>query len=544
MNSRQIQFFFPLLLALAFLFLYFSFISHFAVDMPNSDDFDMYLVFLQHYLESGSSTQKLALLFQPHGEHLIFTTRLTGVLLYKLMGVVNFRTVIILGNLAIPLCIILIYCLRSSLTSARILALATIAIALLQPQYIQAALWAAAAIEHLWVMVFVLAVFVLAERFEGTSPVQYFFLMIFLAAAAFTQGNGIFAVGLVTLLLLYKRLWWWAIPPGLFSLALLLHYLKHLPLGNSNHHLSFFDLVLYVCGFLGAPLGASFAHAAIWGALLLCLFLFLAPSSLSKHQGLVSLGIFVVLTAVANALARGQFGVEYAYTQSRYVYPALFFISATYLLLLQKIPARNTSRNTITVTLLVAIAAGWNYSRYWTQAELRRNVLLESAARWQIARTGVEYPDQVRGDELYSSALSQGLVNSTPQAFPVELSIPLQSELPKSPLQELRGSLEWTVVGNRYVLISGYVLSPTTASAPTLEVALRSSTKFFKMPAHLRPRPDADENHRLSGKKALGFLIISEKNLLPPGDYAISVIVSEKQIFRSSKRIIASVINP
>ena len=92
--------------------LYFVVVLQYSPNVPIIDDYDAILGFLLKFTHADG-WHKFLLLFSQYGEHRILHSRLIYVCMYYLTGTVNFRTLIIIGNLQlVPILWVIVYLLR------------------------------------------------------------------------------------------------------------------------------------------------------------------------------------------------------------------------------------------------------------------------------------------------------------------------------------------------------------------------------------------------------------------------------------------------
>lgn len=87
--------------------IFFYFVFQYADDFPVFDDIEAFCYFLNRSL-SSSFFEVIKMLFEPSGDHNIFLGRLFALIYYKLFGVLNFRELLILGNLSLAI-LVLVY---------------------------------------------------------------------------------------------------------------------------------------------------------------------------------------------------------------------------------------------------------------------------------------------------------------------------------------------------------------------------------------------------------------------------------------------------
>ncbi|MEZ4755008.1 MAG: hypothetical protein R3A13_12020, partial [Bdellovibrionota bacterium] len=305
--------------------IYLSIVYYFAVNIPNADDFGMYFATILSYFNGDDL---LAILIRKHGEHFILTTRLAAIISAKVLGSIDFSFFILIGAIA-PILSVIILSKFTKHNPGLILLLCSLL--LLNSSYHQVLTWAAASIEHLWVMPFILLALLLDR-----SPSKYKLLwqVFFSGLAYLTQGNGVFCFAALAIAAFLKRsyknsIFWLVLLVG----GLLIHF-RTVEFSATTKQLNFLDSIRYIFSFIGSPFAYSFDASIAIGLFLTLLAAVLFLQSRSTHKPeLIGLLVFVLLTAAANAFARGSLGVNYAYTQSRYIYPALFFSIALIILI-------------------------------------------------------------------------------------------------------------------------------------------------------------------------------------------------------------------
>ena len=72
----------------------------YAVNIPHWDDHAL-KAFQVNYNKSSSFVEKIQLIFAQHNEHRIALTRLFSLLIYEIKGTIDYRWLMILGNLSL-----------------------------------------------------------------------------------------------------------------------------------------------------------------------------------------------------------------------------------------------------------------------------------------------------------------------------------------------------------------------------------------------------------------------------------------------------------
>lgn len=322
------------------------FLWHFALDIPQGDDFELILNFLSDYVSKAATLQqKFALITEQWVEHRLAYTRIVVLFQYLLTGQVSFYLIIILGNLS--LIGILFICWRQLQSAGYSLYyLFPISLLLFQPCYsYDGLLWPAATLAYNSVSFFaILTIHWLSNR----RGVYFWLATISAIVCVYTFGNGvlIFVAGACVLLIQkrQKELVLWS---GITILIIFIYFSNYQHYGNRNnpfHNLtnhSFYIFINFLV-FLGSALNwderwikaVTFSDlpSIIAGAGVLIAFCFLLFTNLRSWIRVNSsktttepkqdqytvflLGslLFFVLTGILLCVSRGDKDMVYAHT--------------------------------------------------------------------------------------------------------------------------------------------------------------------------------------------------------------------------------------
>jgi hypothetical protein len=484
-------------------------INHYAANMPRADDFDMLVAPLIYFLKSPFSAEFWTSIFAKHGEHIVAIPRLAFVAIVTLFGSINFHHLIVAGNMAVPLTALLLAAMgpKEERTSRLVLALPTFFL-LTSPHFYQASLWACAVFEHLWVVPWVLIALLLGER---QGRVARCVQVLAIALALCTQGNGVFVL-LALAFVSYtggrgRESMMWTV---LFLAASLVHVASIPP----SHYDSLTEFlvgrILYVAYFLGCAISRDSILSLIASSLMMTLF-FVSLRYVSRKavRLYLSVALFCILTACANALARGHFGVTYPLLQTRYGFPSALFVSATYL---GFVASRQSalSRNLTTWCGLVIgalVSCTW-WLNITPSLKNHRRVGEEAAASWNISKSGLEHPSQERASSLLRE-LTERRYFTPPHQHELEHTSQLVEHKSDLPIKLGRVILERCQRGEKGVLIAGYIIPPREVTTP-LEI---TSPVLFSIDSTLPlvasgvsvERPDVERHYRRTHLGHNGF---------------------------------------
>src|SRR5205085_516135 len=114
------------------------------------------LDFLNRFLTTSSGWDRARLLFEQHGEHRVLFGRMVALVACYTTGKVDFKWLILIGNAALPVILILFYRLIGRTNEARRVYLVPVALLMFNFRYWEASFWASTALQNIWVLAFAL----------------------------------------------------------------------------------------------------------------------------------------------------------------------------------------------------------------------------------------------------------------------------------------------------------------------------------------------------------------------------------------------------
>src|SRR5262249_34525230 len=131
----------------------------YSYNFPYFDDFEIILAFLNSFLTAGQASEKLRLLFEQHSEHRLVFDRAIALAEYFICGKIDFRSLVLIGNTALVVILLLCYKSVERTRKLPLLCLAPIALLLFNFRYFETSFWSMAALQHLWVLCFAFCAF-------------------------------------------------------------------------------------------------------------------------------------------------------------------------------------------------------------------------------------------------------------------------------------------------------------------------------------------------------------------------------------------------
>ncbi len=471
-----------------------------AIDAPLLDDYDVFLDFISDLRERGTLGDRLRLLFEPHNEHVVAFARAASVVLERLQGRIDFRTLSLFGNLGL-LGVGGLLCFaagRDESRPSRLLAALPVSFLLFQPQAFDVLHWPTASIAGNFVVIFGLSTFLFLER-RSTPGLILAIPSAILAVC--TQGNGLLVPFVVLTVLVLNTRWRAALIWGCVSLLVLpLALARGLPVtwpGATGDRTGWLDGTLYFLNFLGAAPQAALPGLGLPAAVSVCLcFLFFARRRLFAERPFVFAGlVFVLLSILFNTLARWRLGPDYPGTQPRYCLYSILVLILCHLGLRHLIRAHR--RRLLYDGAVLAVAAvfcvvsfGANTPKLRAEARLTGRGM----AYWSVTgRTVMRSP--VSGTYGYLRGSAERTSWTTPLAYP-------DQELAARILEraESHGIYRPTASGLRTVLDRSVKAEPAASAdwAPTRVARARRSGDFCVIEgAYRRPQEDTRQGGAL-----------------------------------------------
>lgn len=361
-------FFFPL-------YYFHSFLAY-SENLPWSDDYH-----LLRYI-SQSREQRIRQLFSTCDDHRVVTARLIGLAVNRVNQGLNFRYLIITGNLSL-IGIFLIFLLCWKKYRMPLYAFPAVSAFLFSPFYWEVNVWALATLQNVMIHFFV--ILALWCRYHCESRLRWPLTVLAGLLAVFTRADGllIFAVFAIMAILEMtdranrpqKNL---KIEIAALSLlfAVLLLFLviipgyqeKLSPLPGVDLPSRLLDIAYFVILLLGGIFVDYHALSIITGvALILLFFLCLLPNIRKKYPVFASLAIFQFISVLAIGYGRVYRGPDTAQA-SWYMLNPMLLIICIYALLL--VPGRWISgKKLISIHLCLFVIVGYNFFGWINRAE-------------------------------------------------------------------------------------------------------------------------------------------------------------------------------
>lgn len=175
-----------------------------ALNIPMQDDYDAILLFLTKY-KTLHGADKFWHLFVQHGEHRILSSRFVYVVYHQLFGSINFRHIILLGNLQlVAVYALCVYFIRKALPQHWFMASLVTSICLFDLNNWENADFAMACMQNYGVILWVFAATFLYSQQHKASLIAAILVQV---VAIYSSGNGMIAMAFVVMFNLLRKDW-------------------------------------------------------------------------------------------------------------------------------------------------------------------------------------------------------------------------------------------------------------------------------------------------------------------------------------------------
>jgi hypothetical protein len=337
---------------------YYTIIVLFSYNFPISDDLSL-VEFVININTSLDLNKKLGLIYAQHNEHRITTTKIIYLLDYWLFDELNFRRLILIGNL-FHLGTFYIFIKHEPQIDQRFYLFIFTACMIFQFGSAESMFWSMAAISNYLVLMLALLTLSLLSK----NILRYYILaIIFSVLTVFTQGNGILIPLIAVAYLISQNRYRDSLIMAMIALIAILTYFHEyrVPAAHSNPINAIHDLgkiLVFAVSFTGSAFGVggynypvltnfSLITTLTVGALIWTItFYGFYKNIYSNGNIFIWFNLFVILTAIITGVSRINFGLSQSMVSRYHIYSNLAIIS-TVVLALQLLPIKQYSNHVL-----------------------------------------------------------------------------------------------------------------------------------------------------------------------------------------------------
>jgi hypothetical protein len=364
-----------------------------SVNIPIEDDYGAVGEFLERYVSlHGFMARAWWVLTAQFVQYKLMFLHTVVALEYQITGHENLRTLELLGDLALPAVLVVLWFLlaRSGRPlSQRVWLFSFPCYLYLSLCYIQTLNWAMSGLQNMAILPFSLAaIFFFTAAWRGSFALGVAFLVI----AIGTSGNGFFAAVVCLFVLLRSRRYAAASLVAVASLLMALLYAWHyqvymvgspLPLGAAVKSIAAFPFV-----FLGAPAGSHYLAALVGLGLVIGFVMLTRRGWAQVCPGSFAAALFCLVTAAGVTITRYR-GHAVSAVQGRYMMYGLLLLALEYIAALRLYAPSNFEKNSrwtgalLAASLAAAVFCVSSDVRAYRELHYRKQVLITHLILWQ-----------------------------------------------------------------------------------------------------------------------------------------------------------------
>ncbi|MDQ6476925.1 hypothetical protein [Dyadobacter sp. LHD-138] len=378
-------------------FIYFGAWDYYAINIPKWDDHAL-KAFIVEYAQAGTWQQKLKAIFKQHNEHRIALTRFFSWLDFAVFGSLNYRHLMIVGNLLL-LCVIPLWHVLLKNNKKPLFALVPIPFIWLTLAFEENMYWGMASIQNFGVVTLGLWTIYLCVQ---PKPLLFALSVLVGGLTVATSGNGLLILPICAVLLFIsgdrKRMTIWSVLSLTAIFGYFWTYTK--PETNPDSKASLFQLAKGYMAFLGSfaesiPVKDHFGACVFMGVILFLVAVSIASTILfriSKKKytvkferitDLFCLGTIMLILATGLIVVYGRagFGMEGLITSRFKIYSVLLLMVA-YLYVVIPIRGSFLSPYITAIVFLAVIFNVFSYHYHLVDASNKRKMLTTSQFNW------------------------------------------------------------------------------------------------------------------------------------------------------------------
>jgi hypothetical protein len=382
--------------------IYFYFVYFYSLNLPFADDFANLSQTISIF-QSTNFNEALSIFFALENGHRVAFTRFVYVLSYALFGEIDFRILILIGN--IPLALLLFLFLRTlKVSRSNLLYFIPVSILLFQLQFWKNMTWAASALQHQYILLFTGLTFYLLGRKSNPGLYSAFF---FAVLSVFTHGGGWVTIFLGWIILLiqksYQKSSIWA------GGALLLGFFYFKNFHSSTNVFTgiqslegFKNFLMFYSAFLGSSLSLDKMYiAAGFGVILSFYLCYLTwDKYFEKNITVFMFMVYIFLNAILVAMARSGLAVENVFAP-RYKIVSVILIVLVYMSLAERFsPVTKKWRKFVAIGIIFAATSYFlSFKPGKDNLETRNKSLTWLANQWVNTNHGFFFSSGPPGDQ-------------------------------------------------------------------------------------------------------------------------------------------------
>jgi len=393
-----------LILSILPIWLLFSLVKEYSLNLPFQDDWDAILKYLNSW---GNSAEKIKLLFSQHNEHRILSSRLTYIIYYNIFNKIDLQNIIIIGNIQLILitAILSFFCFKS-LGKYWSIAVIIINLCVFDPSNYENSNFAMGGMQNYGVILFFLSsLFFYYKSFENNYYLV--FAVIFHFLCTFSSGNGIIGgFVLVLFALIGGKKKSKIISISSFILFTSLYFYSYQSTPKANVEIKFNNIITFFLKLSGGHFGYDdriMFSLIIFGILLIAFFYKKKILLDKKILPFTATLAFIICSMATVALFRtgGKEDIDHDSFGSRYLIYAHMLAALCFIIVCYKLKEVNFKWAILTVFSIFFIKAYKSNYEYGENGFARTN--------YRLLNTNYYYPDSNYAKKIAIESCQKGI---------------------------------------------------------------------------------------------------------------------------------------
>ena len=508
----------------------------YAANLPDWDDYDAVLRFAANFVQEEDSMVRLKSIFSQHNEHRIAFDRIIILLNLLIAGSINFKTLIILGNVLLFALFFLIAKIFKKHLAPHYLLFVPVPFLLFNLASFENYLWAMASLQNIGVILFSLLSLYLLFRSEDLRLPDFFLSLLFAVMATYTSGNGmlVLVIALAALILRKQKVHLIVIWAAATILFISLYFYGYTSVSQHPAALDtliskpdqlishFFVLVGRISGTLTGAIFLGF------GTVVTFLVLIITKFRNSKSHLLYFCLFFLFASCCVTSLSRAGFGVHQAMAV-RYTLYSVLIIIFLYFLLIKELGY--AIARTIPWALACAAVALYvyvdSYRFYLMDVVERHKKLVHGAACFYEGNrySYLSYPDQDEAKRILDESAKAGIYSIPFTTYADIQSRSRSFELPDE-TDNIDYSFEFTPDSGLLFIDNGwaYIEGLPTDRMNTF-VVLRGAQHAYVFDTYKHFRPDVTAAKNAGYLDFSGFSLFVDPSRIEPDQYDVGLLI-------------------
>lgn len=550
-SNNKFLFFVGLILSVLPIIIYFLFVFYYAINIPFFDEYFFSLGWLNNF-NKLDFPNNIMLLFIQANEHRIFTYLFSVMSQYLIFGELNYRHVIIIGNLGMFGLMYILYLLNTDFKNNPLLFIPVILLLFVPIHEITD--WAMLTISGInqYLLVFASLAFLNRHGYLNFS-----IALILAGIVIFSFGSGMFISIAGLFILIFQdrksllKISTWISFMAIFIILFFLDYNFHAGTGLQSKLEIInqpFQGIIFFLTFFGSIIipfvGENYFLLPFAGLIIIIFLIYLLWKNrrlINQNSLAYSYLLFILLSIILATISRFGYGI-YGSSTPRYALRSTLFIIVIYIITVgQRKKIKSTYIYLILIMSFILYGARVYYNN--TKLSLHKTTLIEDISSYyeDPSTSSLSAPDTKIGAELLTNAIEKGYyVPPTISELYPEISL-LRNYKTNDNTHNIIMHIDYLNENHVLLKISGWAfLKETNRKSLKIGIVLLSNANKFVFSTKVVLREDVVKHFSIENIRVqnfCGFNFVLDKNFfkIKPGKYKVGICIYQNKQIQSIK---------